>query len=159
MTRTLPTPPTLLTRPTPPPNSTTPPQLFRPVTLTVERNNRVAFIYLYVVYFFFLSFSLYFFFGSFYLPTLCVFLYLEILYNVDFIKTFYYFLGMFYSFFRIDKRIGKLLQERAKLNTISWDFSNKEIILEVLVISRTFPKTSTRATQLTQRLENKFKNL
>jgi hypothetical protein len=57
------------------------------------------------------------------------------------------------------KRLGKPLQERTRLNTISWDFSSGKIILEVLKISCTFPKTATRATQFTQRLGKKFKNL
>jgi hypothetical protein len=38
------------------------------------------------------------------------------------------------------KRLGKPLQERTRLNTISWDFSSGKIILEVLKISCTFKK-------------------
>jgi hypothetical protein len=40
------------------------------------------------------------------------------------------------------KRLGKPLQERTRLNTISCDFSSGKIILEVLKISCTFQKNS-----------------
>ena len=50
------------------------------------------------------------------------------------------------------ERLGKPLQERARLNTISWDFSRGEIILGVLKMPCTSQKTATRATQLAQRL-------
>ena len=50
------------------------------------------------------------------------------------------------------ERLGKPLQERARLNTISWDFSRGEIILGVLKMPCTSQKTATGATQLAQRL-------
>ena len=50
------------------------------------------------------------------------------------------------------ERLGKPLQERARLNTISWDFPRGEIILGVLEMPCTSQKTATRATQLAQRL-------
>ena len=55
------------------------------------------------------------------------------------------------------ERLGKPLQERARLNTISWDFSRGEIILGVLEMPCTSQKTATRATQLAQRLEKNSK--
>ena len=55
------------------------------------------------------------------------------------------------------ERLGKPLQERARLNTISWDFPRGEIILGVLEMPCTSQKTATRATQLAQRLEKKTK--
>ena len=59
------------------------------------------------------------------------------------------------------ERLGKPLQERARLNTISWDFSRGEIILGVLEMPCTSQKTAARTTQLAQRLEKtqKLKNL
>ena len=53
------------------------------------------------------------------------------------------------------ERLGKPLQERARLNTISWDFSRGEIILGVLEMPCTSQKTAARTTQLAQRLEKK----
>ena len=50
------------------------------------------------------------------------------------------------------ERLGKPLQERARLNTISWDFSRGEIILGVLEMPCTSQNTAARATQLAQRL-------
>ena len=50
------------------------------------------------------------------------------------------------------ERLGKPLQERAKLNTILWDFSRGEIILGVLEMPCTSQKTAARTTQLAQRL-------
>jgi len=50
------------------------------------------------------------------------------------------------------ERLGKPLQERARLNTISWDFSRGEIILGVLKMPCTSQNTAARATQLAQRL-------
>ena len=56
------------------------------------------------------------------------------------------------------ERLGKPLQERARLNTISWDFSRGEIIFGVLEMPCTSQKTAARATQLAQRLGKKLKN-
>ena len=50
------------------------------------------------------------------------------------------------------ERFGKPLQERARLNTILWDFSRVEIILGVLEMPCTSQKTAARTTQLAQRL-------
>jgi hypothetical protein len=59
------------------------------------------------------------------------------------------------------ERLGKPLQESARLNTISWDFSRGEINLGVLEMPCTSQKTAARTTQLAQRLEKtqKLKNL
>ena len=59
------------------------------------------------------------------------------------------------------ERLEKPLQERARLNTISWDFSRGEINLGVLEMPCTSQKTAARTTQLAQRLEKtqKLKNL
>ena len=53
------------------------------------------------------------------------------------------------------ERFGKPLQERARLNTISWDFSKGEINLGILEMPCTSQKTTARTTQLAQRLEKK----
>ena len=50
------------------------------------------------------------------------------------------------------ERFGKPLQERARLNTILWDFSRGEISLGVLEMPCTSQKTAARTTQLAQRL-------
>ena len=50
------------------------------------------------------------------------------------------------------QRLRKSLQERAKLNTILWDFSRGEIILGVLEMPCTSQKAAARTTQLAQRL-------
>ena len=50
------------------------------------------------------------------------------------------------------ERSGKPLQERARLNTMLWDFSRGEIILGVLEMPCTSQKTAARTTQLAQRL-------
>ena len=55
------------------------------------------------------------------------------------------------------ERLGKPLQEKARLNTTSWDFSRGEIILGVLKMPCTSRKKAARATQLAQRLEKKSK--
>ena len=51
------------------------------------------------------------------------------------------------------ERLGKPLQERARWNTISWDFSRGEINLGLLEMPCTSQKTAARTTQLAQRLE------
>ena len=59
------------------------------------------------------------------------------------------------------ERFGKPLQERARLNTILWDFSRGEIILGVLEMPCTSQKTAARTTQLAERLgknSKTFKN-
>ena len=56
------------------------------------------------------------------------------------------------------ERFGKPLQERARLNTILWDFSRGEIILGVLEMPCTSQKTAARTTQLAQRLGKNSKN-
>ena len=59
-------------------------------------------------------------------------------------------------------RLGKSLQERARLNTILWDFPREEIILGVVEISCTSQKlkwAAARTIQLAQKLEKKMKNL
>jgi hypothetical protein len=53
------------------------------------------------------------------------------------------------------ERLGKPLQESARLNTISWDFSRGEINLGVLEMPCTSQNTAARTTQLAQRLEKK----
>ena len=53
------------------------------------------------------------------------------------------------------ERFGKPLQERARLNTILWDFSRREIILEVLEMPCASQKTAVRTTQLAHMLEKK----
>ena len=50
------------------------------------------------------------------------------------------------------ERLGKPLQERARLNTMLWDFSRGEIILGVLEMPCTSQKAAARTTQLAQRL-------
>ena len=55
------------------------------------------------------------------------------------------------------ERLGKPLQETARLNTISWDFSRGEINLGVLEMPCTSQKTAARTTQLAQRLEKNSK--
>ena len=55
-------------------------------------------------------------------------------------------------------RLGKSLQERARLNTILWDFPREEIILGVVEISCTSQKlkwAAARTIQLAQKLEQK----
>ena len=57
-------------------------------------------------------------------------------------------------------RLGKSLQERARLNTILWDFPREEIILEVVEISCTSQKSKSaaaRTIQPAQKLEKKWK--
>jgi hypothetical protein len=55
------------------------------------------------------------------------------------------------------ERLGKPLQESARLNTISWDFSRGEINLGVLEMPCISQKAAARTTQLAQRLK-KLKN-
>ena len=50
------------------------------------------------------------------------------------------------------ERLGKPLQETARLNTILWGFSRGEIILGVLEMPCTSQKAAARTTQLAQRL-------
>ena len=55
-------------------------------------------------------------------------------------------------------RLGKSLQERARLNTILWDFPREEIILGVVEISCPSQKSkwaAARTIQLAQKLEKK----
>ena len=52
------------------------------------------------------------------------------------------------------ERLGKPLQETARLNTILWDFSRGEIILGVLEMPCTSQKAAARTTQLGQKLKN-----
>ena len=57
-------------------------------------------------------------------------------------------------------RLGKSLQERARLNTILWDFPREEIILGVVEISCPSQKSkwaAARTIQLAQKLEKKSK--
>ena len=55
------------------------------------------------------------------------------------------------------ERLGKPLQERARLNAISWDFSRGEISLGVLKMPCTSQKAAARTTQLAQRQEKNSK--
>ena len=60
------------------------------------------------------------------------------------------------------ERLRKSLQERARLNTISWDFPRTEIIWGVLNMPCTSQKqkwAAARTTQLAQKLGKVFKNL
>ena len=55
-------------------------------------------------------------------------------------------------------RLGKSLQERARLNTILWDFPREEIILEVVEISCTSQKSKSAAARTIQPAQKLEKN-